>query len=181
MEPNTYANSDLSQLGEGGILDRPPKDTLADKPLPLRALLTRPVVISIANSAVISLLEIAARTLISLVWSTPVEFGGLSMSPAAIGLWIGAFGFMCGIFQFVAVPRLVRRFGPRHVSIICTTLFFPTYILFSFEILALRHSSHGQNLVLWLLISLQLSAISFAQMGFGMSPDTFYCAWSLRW
>jgi hypothetical protein len=83
-----------------------------EEPLPLRALLTRPVLVSVANYSVIALLDIAAGTLTPLVWSTSVEFGGLNMSPASIGLWISGYGFMYGIFQFVALPRFVERFGP---------------------------------------------------------------------
>ncbi|KAH9038343.1 hypothetical protein EDB85DRAFT_498800 [Lactarius pseudohatsudake] len=58
MQSNTEANSDLPHVGEGELLDA--KDT--GRPLPLRALLTRPVMVSVANYCMISLLEtIAAR------------------------------------------------------------------------------------------------------------------------
>jgi hypothetical protein len=49
-----------------------------EKPAPLRAMLTRPVVVSVANYAVISLHDVIAG-------STSIEFGVLSMSPASIG------------------------------------------------------------------------------------------------
>ncbi len=151
-----------------------------EKPLPLRALLTRPVVVSVANSGVISLLDMAASALIPLVWSMPVEFGGLSMSPVAIGLWVAAFGSVNGIFQFVAFPPFARRFGTRRVFIVCVIFFFPIYILFPFQNLALRQSSRGGSLISLLLIALQLSVASFADMGFCTSLNISRCAWSLK-
>ncbi|KAH9054524.1 MFS general substrate transporter [Lactarius vividus] len=149
-KPNTEVNSDLSQVRE--ILDV--KDT--GRPLPLRALLTRPVVVSIANYSMISLLEIIAVTLIPLVWSTSVEFGGLGMSPASIGLWMTGYGFTNGIFQFVAFPHIVKRLGPRRVFIAGTLCFIPVYIMFPFENLALHDSFRGANLTTGLLMVLQL-------------------------
>ncbi|KAF8267053.1 major facilitator superfamily domain-containing protein [Lactarius quietus] len=136
-------------LKEGEILD---PDT--DKPLlPLRALLTRPVMVSVANYGMIGLLEGIANALIPLVWSTSVELGGLSMSPASIGIWMAGYGFMNGIFQFIAFPPIVKRFGLRRIFIA------------SIFNLALRYSSH---LTTGLLITLQLSAICFADMSFNV-------------
>ncbi|KAF8267045.1 major facilitator superfamily domain-containing protein [Lactarius quietus] len=163
-EVNTEVNSDLPRVGANAILDGPVKDT--EKPLPLRALLTRPVVVSVANYGMIGLLEISAGSLIPLVWSTSVEFGGLSMSPASIGLWMAGYGFLNGIFQFVAFPHIVGRLGPRRVFIASILCFLPIYILFPFENLAERNSSRGASVVAGLLIVLQLSAISFSDMGF---------------
>ncbi|SRR6266702_3477493 len=164
MKPNTEVNSDLPRVGEGEILGGPVKDT--EKPLPLRALLTRPVVVSVANYCMIALLEMTAVTLIPLIWSTSVEFGGLSMSPASIGLWMAGYGLMNGIFQFVAFPRIVGRLGPRRVFIASILCFIPVYIMFPFENLVLRHSSRGANVISGLLIILQLSALGFSDMGF---------------
>ena len=175
MKYNTEVDSDLPRTGEGEILDGPAKDT--DKPLPLRALLTRPVVVSVANYGVIGLLDVTAGTLIPLVWSTSVEYGGLSMSPASIGLWMAGFGFMNGIFQFAAFPRSVGRFGLRHVFIASVLCFLPVLIMFPFENLALRHSSRP---TVGLLIALQLSAISFADMGFSKLPRTLLCIRPLK-
>ncbi len=63
-------------------------------------LLTKPVMISISNYAMLALLDISAMALIPLVWSTPIELGGLSLSPASIGLWLSAYGCLNGVVQF---------------------------------------------------------------------------------
>ena len=54
-------NSNPPRVGDGEMLDGPAKDN--GNPLPLRALLTRPVVVSVANYCVIALLDITAGTL----------------------------------------------------------------------------------------------------------------------
>ena len=174
IKANTEVNPDLPEVREGEVLDGPATET--EEPLPLRALLTRPVVVSVVNFGVIALLDIAAGTLISLIWSTPVEFGGLSMSPASVGLWTAGYGFMNCIFQFVAFPGTVKRFGPRRVFIASILCFIPISIMFPFENLALRGSSHGLNPAVRLLMVLQLLATSFSIMGFSKFPNILYCA-----
>jgi hypothetical protein len=173
-DPVKEVNSDFPRVGDDG----PARDT--DEPLPLRAVLTRPVVVSVANYGVIALLDMSAGTLISLIWSTPVEFGGLSMSPASVGLWTAGYGIMNCIFQFVAFPGFVRRFGPRSVVIASILCYFPIFIMFPFESLALRDSSRGLNPAAELLMVLQLSAASFSAMGSGTLPSTCNCVWSLK-
>ncbi|KAI9452905.1 hypothetical protein BJY52DRAFT_1418548 [Lactarius psammicola] len=164
MKSNTVVNSDLPRVGAEDILDGSAKNT--EEPVPLRALLTRPVVISVANYGMIALLNMSAGALIPLVWSTSVEFGGLGMSPASIGLWMGGYGFTNGIFQFVAFPRIVGRFGPRRVFITSIFFFFAVYSMFPIENLALRHSSRGLKSAAALFMVLHLLASSFSDMGF---------------
>ena len=165
VKPNTEITSS-PQVQAGEISDRPAKDT--DGPLPLRALLTRPVVVSVANYGMIALLEMTTGTLLPLVWSTSVEFGGLGMSPVSIGLWMGGCGLVNCIFQLAAFPPLVRRFGPRRVFIASIIFCFPVYILFPLENLTLRHSNRTMNPATALFVILQLSAMSVSLMGYGM-------------
>ena len=82
-----------------------------ETPLPLRSVLTKPVVVTIANHAMFALINLVAATYIPLVWSTPVEFGGLDMSPASIGLRLSVYGGMNGVFQF-ALARGMSSFPP---------------------------------------------------------------------
>lgn len=84
MKPNNDIDAHLPREREGKTLEGSEQDT--ENPLPLRALLARPVVASVANYGMIALLEMAAGTPIPLVWSMSVELGGLSMSPTSIEL-----------------------------------------------------------------------------------------------
>ena len=145
--------------------------TKEEKPQSLRSLLTRPVVISVANYAVIGLLEMMAGVLIPLVWSTPVEFGGLGMTPASIGVWMASYGFLNGVFQFVGFPHIVGRFGPRPVFLVSISSFFPMYLMLYFENMALRYVAGGATITV-LLIILQLSSIAISDMGFSESFST---------
>jgi hypothetical protein len=78
-------NSDVPQEESSSDSNAAPKDT--QRPPPLRSVLTRPVLVSIANYAMLSLFETVSLALIPLIWSTSVRFGGLSMSKKAISDW----------------------------------------------------------------------------------------------
>ncbi|KAH9046513.1 MFS general substrate transporter [Lactarius hengduanensis] len=136
----------------------------AEQPLPLRSLLTKPVVISIANYGTLALLEIAASALIPLIWSTAIELGGLGLTPADIGLWMSAYGCVSAVFQFAFFPRVVAHFGPGRVVVATVVAFGLLYALFPFENMLARGT--GTASVVWPLIVLQLVAISVADMGF---------------
>ena len=154
-------------------LDTSPKDE--QNPLPLRAVLTRAVAISVLNYATLALLEVVALSLIPLIWSTSVEFGGLNFSPASIGLCISVYGFMSGIFQFIFFPRLVGRFGPRWVLVASIAAYAVVYTMFPFENLALRYAvGGGSSMTLWLLIFLQLWSLAVSEMGYSELLFVFF-------
>jgi hypothetical protein len=133
-------------------------------------LLTKPVIISISNYAMLALLDMSAMVLIPLVWSTPVELGGLNLSPATIGLWLSAYGCLNGVLQFTFFPRVVRRLGPGRVVLVSIIAYFIIYSMFSFENMAARHAisayGTGTNAAVWLFVILQLASICFTDMGF---------------
>ncbi|KAH9059726.1 hypothetical protein EDB87DRAFT_1619950 [Lactarius vividus] len=138
-----------------------------EKPLPLRSVLTKPVVVTIINHAMFALLNMVAVTYIPLVWSTPVEFGGLNLSPASIGMWLSLYGGMNGIFQFVFFSHLITRFGPRRIFISAIVACAAIYTIFPFENLALRVAAGGgSNLALSLLLILQLSSLCVSELGY---------------
>ena len=167
-----------SDLVHRSSRDFPLKDTnvraidpaMAEKPLPLRMLLTKPVMISIANYAMLALLDMSAMVLIPLVWSTPIEFGGLNLCPASIGLWLSVYGCLSGVIQFTLFPSVIGRLGPGRVVLASIVAFVVIYTMFSFENLAARHamSAHGAgtNAAVWLFVILQLASICISDMGF---------------
>jgi hypothetical protein len=143
--------------------------TDAEKPLPLRYLLTKPVLISVANYAALALLSMVASALMPLIWSTPIEFGGLDMSPAPIGVWLSVYGCMNGLFQFAIFPRAVARFGPRWVFVTGVGVFAVVYAMFPFENLLRRTTADGGPV--WLLIFVQLAALSISEMSYSECLD----------
>ncbi|KAH9169238.1 MFS general substrate transporter [Lactarius sanguifluus] len=139
----------------------------SDKPLPLRYALTKPVIVTIANHGMLALLNSVAMSYIPLVWSTPVKYGGLDLSPASIGLGLSVYGGMGGFFQFVFFSHLVGHFGLRRVLIFSVISCAMIYTLFPFENLAM--AGGGLNLVVWLLIVLQMSSLCVFDMGFSVT------------
>ncbi|KAF8491346.1 MFS general substrate transporter [Russula emetica] len=170
-----------SDLVHQSSRDTPAKDTevresestdaiAAAKPLPLHMLLTKPVMISISNYAMLALLDMSAMVLIPLVWSTPIDLGGLNLRPASIGLWLSAYGCLNGVLQLALFPRVVGRLGPGRVVLASIVAYVIIYAMFSFENLAARHaiSAHGggTNATVWLFVVLQLASICITDMGF---------------
>jgi MFS family permease len=110
----------------------------------------------------LALLGMVAAALMPLIWSTPVEFGGLDMSPARIGVWLSVYGCINGMFQFAIFPRAVARFGPRSVYVTGIGMFAVVYAMFPSENL-LRRAVHGSA---WPLILVQLTALSISKMSY---------------
>jgi len=138
----------------------------SDEPLPIRSVLTKPVVVSLANYSMLALLNAMIESCIPLVWSTPVEYGGLNLSPASIGLWLSLYGFMDGIFQFLFFSHFVSRFGLRRVFVFSIASCALISVIFPFENLAMV-AGGGPNLVVWLLIILQLALYCVFDLGYG--------------
>ncbi|KAH9054510.1 major facilitator superfamily domain-containing protein [Lactarius vividus] len=134
--PHARPNSDVPQgeIGDSPGLDMTPDES--DELLPLRSVLTKPVAVSVANHAMFGLLGSVAATYIPLVWSTPVEYGGLDLSPASIGLWMSVYGGIGSFFQFTFFSRFVSRFGLRRVFVFSIVSCAVIYALFPFENLA---------------------------------------------
>ena len=165
-------NSDIPQeesrvSGEGTVKD-------AQKQPRLRSLLTRPVRITIINHAMLAFLEVSALALIPLIWSTPVEFGGLNFRPVSIGSWMSVYGCMNGLFQFAVFPHVIGRFGLRPVLVVSIAVYAVIFAMFPLENLALRHAVGSSNPTIWPLVLLQLGLLSVHKMGFGKFPPTLH-------
>jgi len=153
------ANLDISQ--KKSTTSQAPKQD-PEAPLPLRALLTRPVLVSVSSYAMLALLDMAAMALIPLVWATPVDLGGLNLNPASIGLWMSGYGCLNGVVQFTLFPRVVARLGPGRVFFTSVAVYVLIYTMFPFENLAAR----ARSATVWLLVVLQLASICVTDMGF---------------
>ena len=161
---STSAESDPSREETGDTHDLHPID--AEKPLPLRDLFTRPVLVSVVNYSTLALLGMISAALMPLIWSTSIEFGGLDLSPASIGLWLSVYGCINGIFQFAVFPRAVKRFDLRSIFVTGIAVFAIVYTMFPLENLVLRSTADGPA---WLLILLQLTGLSISKMSYSKS------------
>jgi MFS family permease len=166
------ANSEAPQGEAGGTPDL--NVVSNDKPLPLRTVLTRPIVVSVANYGMLALLNAVVEAYTPLVWSTPVEYGGLNLRPASIGMWLSLYGGMNGIVQLIFFPQFVDRFGPRLVFVFSLISCAVIYTIFPFENLAVLIGG-GPNMIVWILMLLQMSSLCIFDMGYGMFSYTLYC------
>ncbi|KAI0671692.1 MFS general substrate transporter [Trametes maxima] len=132
---------------------------------PVRELLTRPVLWSIANYAGLAFLEIAFRAIQPLFFSTPIELGGLGLPPSTIGLILGSFGIMDGVFQALFFAKFVGRWGQKRVFQTGMAMFLPLFVLYPATNAVAR--SHGMSPLVWSLIIVQLALTVIMDMAYG--------------
>ncbi|KAH9054504.1 MFS general substrate transporter [Lactarius vividus] len=151
------------EAGDSPDLDMRPNQP--ERPPPLRSVLTKPVAVTIANYAMLAFLDTVVMSYIPLVWSTPVEYGGLNLGPASIGLWLSLYGCMGGIFQLAFFSPLVGRFGSRRTFVFSIASCAVIYAIFPFENLVVV-TGGGPNMAVWTLIILQLFSLCIFEMGY---------------
>ncbi|KAF8348801.1 major facilitator superfamily domain-containing protein [Amanita rubescens] len=87
------------------------------RPVPLRELLTYPVVLSVSNYATLASMDIIFISLLPLFMAMPIELGGLGFTPMVIGYVLGTLGVWTGISSVLFCARLIHRFGEKRVFI----------------------------------------------------------------
>ncbi|KAI0000676.1 hypothetical protein BJV74DRAFT_882747 [Russula compacta] len=75
---------------------------------PHRSLFTKPVLLTISIYAAHAFLEICNFTLVSLVYTTPIQFGGSGLDPARMGTCLAVSGIMTGVLPFFFFHRVVN-------------------------------------------------------------------------
>ncbi|KIM39372.1 hypothetical protein M413DRAFT_198239 [Hebeloma cylindrosporum] len=133
--------------------------------IPVRALLTFPVVISIANYMALAFLNISVTALLPLFFHMPIPMGGLDLDPVIIGYIMGLYGAGTGAFQVLFFAKLVRRFGTRRVFIISMATFIPIFLTFPF--ISLIAKKWGICIGVWLLVGSLLFMLFFMDTAFG--------------
>lgn len=137
----------------------------ADNQIPLRALFVPPVIISISNFGILCLLEIAFRALQPLFYATPIEHGGLGLSPATIGILMALFGTIDGIFEAFYFAKLVKRWGPKRLYIAGIVSFVPLFGLLP-VINSLARRWEYASIALWVVLFIQLPLFIIMDIAF---------------
>jgi len=132
---------------------------------PLRAILTGPVVLCVANYFWISFLDIALRALQPLFFATPISLGGLGMSPAMIGLCLGILGSLDAVAQGLFFAKILRRLGLKRLYLISLFCFIPLSATFP----VINHFAWelGLSSTVWAFILLQFMFSCVADMSYG--------------
>ncbi|KAK2460149.1 hypothetical protein APHAL10511_007828 [Amanita phalloides] len=160
----------ISQLFKGlrkKQVDEDPFHGVSDKekPLPLRSLLTRRVVVAAANYASLSLLDISFRAIQPVFFSTSIEDGGLGLSPATIGNILSVFGILNGIFQIFFFAKINDKFGSKSIFILGVVSGLPLFALFPVINYLARIQSY--SLALWFAIALQVVISILTSVAYG--------------
>ncbi|PFH51327.1 hypothetical protein AMATHDRAFT_3176 [Amanita thiersii Skay4041] len=121
-----------------------------DKHTPLRSVITPQVLIAASNYASLSLVEIAFRAIQPVFFSTPIEDGGLGLSPAQIGNILSAFGIMNGLFQVFWFARIHDVLGSKKTFTIGLASTFPLFA--SFPLMNYIARIQGYSMTLWIAV-----------------------------
>lgn len=139
-----------------------------DVPPPLRSLLTRPVVLSIACYSLLGFIDVAFMALFPLFCATPIKLGGLGLDPPRIGTALGVFGLFDGLFQGLFFSPTVDRFGLKRVLQFSLWMFVPIFSLFPF-MSAVAKAQGAVLLGTWVLVALQFALACLMHMSYGAS------------
>ena len=135
---------------------------------PLRAVLTRPVVLSIVNCFLLSFMDMALRCLQPLFFATPIHLGGMGLPPPTIGLCLGIFGLLDGAVQGLFFAKVIRRVGLKRLFLMSLFCFVPLFALFPI----INHFARkwGRSPAVWTLVILHLLLNCVTEMAFGRCP-----------
>ncbi|KAJ7690131.1 major facilitator superfamily domain-containing protein [Mycena rosella] len=102
----------------------------SERAIPLRGLLTRPVIVAASNYAALSLIDIAIRAIQPVFLSTPIELGGLGLSTPRIGNLLSVYGVCNGVFQVFFFARLHDYLGSKMTHTVGIASALPTLATF---------------------------------------------------
>lgn len=153
------------RLQDGGALHPDPVHELVP---PLRAILTDPVVLSVASYLLFSFIDVGLRVLRPLFFATPIRLGGLDMSPPTIGSFLGIFGLLDGIMQGLFFAKVLRRTGLKRLFVTSLLCFVPLFA--TFPVIYWFALKRGCSPAVWALVVFQLMINCVTDMGFGRCP-----------
>lgn len=136
-----------------------------DKPLPLRRLLTYPVILSVSNYMVLAFLNISFCALLPLFLAMPVGLGGLGFNPPVIGSIIASYGLITGIFQVLFFSKIVRYSGVRFVFLIGMYSFLPAYV--ALPMMNIYARRFGVTTMIWFVIAIVLVLMTLVETSYG--------------
>ncbi|KAG2111977.1 MFS multidrug-resistance DHA1 sub-family [Suillus discolor] len=119
----------------------------------LSAILTPKVLTVAASSGTLTLFLVAINKLLPLFYTTPIEFGGVSLDPPRIGVIFATAGFASGIFQFLFYARLHDRLGAHIIYMVGLGSSIPVILLF--PVINALARAHGMSFATWLAIGVQ--------------------------
>lgn len=127
--------------------------------------LTRPVVLTISTYAIHAFLEICNFALVPLMYTTPIEFGGLGLDPAKMATCLAVSGIMTGILPFFFFHRVVGSMGLRRSLLIFISGLVPAFLFFPMNGTRAQHA--GMDAVAWTLVFVHMLLLAGIDMAYG--------------
>ena len=131
----------------------------------LGSLFTYDVVVSSANYALLSLMEISFRTIYPVFLSTPISLGGLGLPPRIIGKILSTRDLCIAISQICFFARIDKRWGTKMVFMGGLVSSLPTFA--SFPIISTLARHQGHSFAFWAAVGSQIMFTVFWNMSFG--------------
>ncbi|KAF7985322.1 hypothetical protein HWV62_6511 [Athelia sp. TMB] len=132
---------------------------------PIRALLTKRIIWILINYAFIAWTEQANTVLVTLIYPTPVNYGGLGLSSFAVGIIMSSLGILIAFFSVALFPRAMARYSAVQVYRTCYAGYLINPILFPLmNLVALRR---GVDATVWIMITMQVLASTLSVQAFG--------------
>ncbi|KAH6909200.1 major facilitator superfamily domain-containing protein, partial [Coprinopsis sp. MPI-PUGE-AT-0042] len=125
-----------------------------EKPLSLKSLLTRNVVIAAGNYASISLVDIAFRSIQPVYYSTPIKLGGLGLPPPSIGNILSVYGVLNGALQVFFFAKIHDKLGSKRTFVLGMSAAIPSIAMYPIVNSVAR--VQGMSGLVWTLVFLQV-------------------------
>jgi hypothetical protein len=137
-----------------------------NKPLPIRALLSRRVLIASGSYAGIALIDIAFRTVQPVFYATPISLGGLRLNTPTIGTILAVQGIVNGLVHLLISPKLHDIMGPKNLFLFAVASASPMLALSPVMNVPVRFSGDVHDV--WSLVELQVALSSFTNFAYGL-------------
>ena len=140
--------------------------SVKNQPLPLKKLMTVPVLTAALNYACLALVDICSRAIQPTFFSTPIELGGLGLPPHHIGKILSVYGILNGILHIFFFAQTQARFGAKNTYIagIASSLL----VFVSFPVInSLARTAGANEWLLWGAVAFQVVASIFINFSYG--------------
>ncbi|KAG1781009.1 major facilitator superfamily domain-containing protein [Suillus placidus] len=145
----------------------PVSSSINDKPVPIRALFVRRVLVATGSYAGIALIDIAFRTVQPVFYSTPISLGGLGLDTPTIGTILAVQGIVNGVMQPLAFARLHDIIGAKKLWLFAVTCTLPMIALLPALNTLARSSGVVQSV--WYLVALQIVLVGCTNFAYVIS------------
>ncbi|KAJ2924858.1 hypothetical protein H1R20_g12247, partial [Candolleomyces eurysporus] len=136
-----------------------------ERPGSLRSLLTPRVTVAATNYAFLSLVDIAFRAIQPVFLSTPIELGGLGLSPARIGSVLSMFGILNGFFQVFFFAAIHNRFGSKRTFMMGIASAVPLFVCY--PLMSVIAQRQGLSFLVWVLVYAQIALSIGISLSYG--------------